>query len=1119
MKKIIITVGLLGMLSTSMFAQMDAARTNKTKLIDALAAMPAKDSPAYQLVMQDLVSTGAQGAAELAAQRMQASGEMLVKLDYALNSLTGFAAQLPDTAYQNRLQDIYQKAIQTAAKIETARFYMGLLKIAGTDYSVPFLKGYLADPQLCEYAAQTLSTIGSPLAGSALLEAYAVAPDKLKKHLIIALGEMQYAPAESALLTAYTSQGADNGAIAYALSRCGGEQSLNALKKAGAWEPARALAQRICENGGARITARTARELMKEANKTENTALRCAAFDLLVMSVPQDKSALILDALKENDREYRNHALRYADPAEDAKLTSALLKKLSKEKGDVLLDLLYWCGDRRLTDAVAVIEPLTKSSDAQLSELAIRTMGRIGGEEAIDKLGALLTDSLQEQIALTQDVLAYTHGSLGNSLMTKFAQANPEGKSAILTLIANQNDSNYVAHFFEMCSSADPQVRQTAISQLENVVTPTSLPRLFSMLRGSTPADLPAVQNAVIAAVRMMPQTERLNLIQTEMSQDDSKNRSRYYRVLTAAPSADAIAMICRGCESADSAEANAAQAALCEWNGAEAIDPLYALCEADTKSSSFNRLWDAYMDKTASARFAPEKKLIFLRKGLEIAQTPQQKQAALNAIKQTNSYLGIITAAPYLDDAATCETACQTIMQIALNNPDYAGGVVNDLLQRVMALLNNPDKGYQQQAIQKYLDENKGRAGFVALFNGKDLSGWQGLVGNPISRSRMSDAQLKKAQQKADEQMRNSWVAEDGILVFNGKGDNLCTQRPYGNFEMYVDWKLDENGSEPDAGIYLRGTPQVQIWDTARVNVGAQVGSGGLYNNQKNMSIPSQVSDNRVGEWNSFFIRMVGERVSVWLNGEQVVDNVILENYWDRAQPIPLLEQIELQAHGSKVYYRDIYLRELPATETYRLSDEEKKEGFEVLFDGATMFNWIGNTRDYVAEEGCIALYPQNGGGGNLYTKEEYGDFVLRFDFQLTPGANNGLGIRTPAEGDAAYVGMELQILDNEAPVYSTLEPYQYHGSVYGVIPAKRGFLKENGEWNTQEVVANGDQIKVVLNGEVILDGNIRDAAANGTMDKREHPGLFNKKGHIAFLGHGSPVKFRNIRVRRLEK
>jgi hypothetical protein len=142
----------------------------------------------------------------------------------------------------------------------------------------------------------------------------------------------------------------------------------------------------------------------------------------------------------------------------------------------------------------------------------------------------------------------------------------------------------------------------------------------------------------------------------------------------------------------------------------------------------------------------------------------------------------------------------------------------------------------------------------------------------------------------------------------------------------------------------------------------------------------------------------------------------------------------------------------------------------------------------------------------------------VLRFEFQLTPAANNGLGIRTPMQGDAAYQGMELQILDNENPVYANLAKYQYHGSVYGIIPAKRGFLKPVGEWNVQEVVANGDNIKVTLNGEVILDGNIREAVKNGTPDKQEHPGLFNPKGHIGFLGHGSLVKFRNIRVKELK-
>ena len=154
-----------------------------------------------------------------------------------------------------------------------------------------------------------------------------------------------------------------------------------------------------------------------------------------------------------------------------------------------------------------------------------------------------------------------------------------------------------------------------------------------------------------------------------------------------------------------------------------------------------------------------------------------------------------------------------------------------------------------------------------------------------------------------------------------------------------------------------------------------------------------------------------------------------------------------------------------------------------------------------------------------NALNKDEYKDFVFRFEFKLTPGANNGLGIRTPTEGDAAYVGMELQILDNDAPIYKNLEPYQYHGSVYGVIPAKRGALKPVGEWNYQEVIAKGNHIKVILNGEVIVDGDIAKESDNGkaTMDHKQHPGLLNEKGHIGFLGHGSEVHFRNIRIKEL--
>ena len=163
------------------------------------------------------------------------------------------------------------------------------------------------------------------------------------------------------------------------------------------------------------------------------------------------------------------------------------------------------------------------------------------------------------------------------------------------------------------------------------------------------------------------------------------------------------------------------------------------------------------------------------------------------------------------------------------------------------------------------------------------------------------------------------------------------------------------------------------------------------------------------------------------------------------------------------------------------------------------------------------IVVSPKEGGHGNIFTEKEYSDFIIRFEFQLTSGANNGLGIHAPLKGDVAYVGKEIQILDNTADIYKELQPYQYHGSAYGIIPAKRGFLKPVGDWNSEEVFVKGDDIKVTLNGTVILEGNMREASKNGTADHKDHPGLKRHLGHIGFLGHGSDLKFRNIRIKEL--
>ena len=192
--------------------------------------------------------------------------------------------------------------------------------------------------------------------------------------------------------------------------------------------------------------------------------------------------------------------------------------------------------------------------------------------------------------------------------------------------------------------------------------------------------------------------------------------------------------------------------------------------------------------------------------------------------------------------------------------------------------------------------------------------------------------------------------------------------------------------------------------------------------------------------------------------------------------------------------------------------AEQPAEKGFVSLFNGKSLDGWQGSTKGYQVKDGVMICKP----GGNIYTARTYDDFVFRFEFKLPPGGNNGVGIRTPLKGDPAYVGMEIQILDNSAPRYKNLKPQQYHGSIYGVVAAKRGHLKPVGEWNSEEIRCEGPNVKVTLNGTVIVEADI--SQPHEFMHKRGHPGLKNKEGYIGFLGHGSPVEFRNIRIRRLK-
>lgn len=220
---------------------------------------------------------------------------------------------------------------------------------------------------------------------------------------------------------------------------------------------------------------------------------------------------------------------------------------------------------------------------------------------------------------------------------------------------------------------------------------------------------------------------------------------------------------------------------------------------------------------------------------------------------------------------------------------------------------------------------------GFQPLFDGRSLAGWKGLAhGDANVRRGLAGAELEKAQAAADARMREHWSVADGVLRYDGRGDSLCTARDYGDFELLIDWKIPPGA---DSGIYLRGTPQIQIWDPWDPRVGPgkpapatpeewvkqygngrNLGSGGLWNNRRTRNSPLELADRKPGEWNTFLVRMVGERASVWLNGKLVVDRVKLEDYWSKGEkPVARADQIELQHHGSELFFRNIFIRELP--------------------------------------------------------------------------------------------------------------------------------------------------------------------------------------------------------------
>jgi len=349
-----------------------------------------------------------------------------------------------------------------------------------------------------------------------------------------------------------------------------------------------------------------------------------------------------------------------------------------------------------------------------------------------------------------------------------------------------------------------------------------------------------------------------------------------------------------------------------------------------------------------------------------------------------------------------------------------------------------------------------------TALFNAGDLSGWK-----------VNDCEV---------------AASDGTLLLKSGNGFVHSPYRYSDFVLELDWHALKPAAS-DSGIYIRSELPAdgKPWP-ARYQVNLKQGEEGNLLGVKGATSKGLA---KPGEWNHLKLTVVGDRAEAEINGQPAWKASGLES---RDGLIGFQAEVD---EGGQFEFRNVKVTEL---------------GYRPLFSGKDLSGWQGALGGYSAQDGVLVC--RKNGGGNLYTDREFSDFSVRFEVKIEPGGNNGLGIRAPLTGDSAYEGMEIQILDDTADGYKNLKPYQYHGSVYGIAPAKRGHLNPPGEWNYQEVIAHGRHVTVNLNGATIVDVDLDQASKPKTIDGNAHPGLERAKGHIGFLGHGAQIEFRNIRL-----
>lgn len=1034
----------------------------------------------------ELVKMGQSSITELCGMVVATGQGDDLKVRYALSALTWYVARNgADAGEVKMFAGAIADALKTAQNDEVKAFLIRRLHLAGNDESVPLLAGYLGNDRLCDPAVQALLTIHTPSVNEVLLNALPSAEGKRLVSIIKALGELGESKAAAKIAEHVKSSDRDTRHVAlYALANIGPakkglfskgpdtEKILSEAMQTGSrYEKAEMTSyymlylSRMVEAGDTKQCAELCRNLIKTHPKEAN--VQCSALTILVSAAGKDAQSDLM-ALTETGVEWvRTVALSLAETIPGGDVTSDWVKKAKSVTPEVRAEILAMLGRRGDKEAFPALAAGIQDSDKAVRLASITACSLIGGSEGVKAIAKALkkTDQADEAEAVQQVLMNMKGDGVADAIAGALSDVPADVQPVLIEVLSRRGGAASRNAVFAKTADADVKVRVAAIKALGTLADGKDMPRLVDMLvKAEDGSEKSAIQKTILSVGKLIPETEnRSGVLLAAMKDASKENRIIILGLLAELGGKDAYAAVAAGTKDADAEIKDASVRALTNWKNDEAGAELINIIRDSDNMVHKVLATRGLVRIVGESGMSSAEKVKLFEDALKAAGRPDEKKLIISGLSGVKTAESLRAVAKCLEDKDIQVEAARAAAIIVCPADDKDKGMVSAEAGQVLttALPLIADAGLRGK-VEAQL--KKTGAPVPVVVQGKNLA-----QGKPVKASIAHEAGNvpEKAVDGNSSDRNAAWFGAGSpgwIQVDLGKSDKIESVR------VFFYW---------DGGRYYQYTVETS-------------------NDGENWSKVADMSNTTTPATEKGVLHKFTP-----VEARYVRINVTKNS----ANPSIHLVEFEVYGEGNS-----------PVQETAadNAKPEIDSEGFEVLFNGKDMTGWIGDTKGYIAENGVMLCKP----GGNLYTEKQYDNFIFRFEFKLTPGANNGLGIRTPAQGDAAYAGMELQILDDTSDKYKGLQPYQYHGSIYGIVPSIRGHQKPVGEWNTEEVIADGSKIKIILNGFTIVDADLSKIEQTDKMhDLKKHPGMHNKKGHIGFLGHGSVVEFRNIRVKKLDK